>query len=104
MKHGMKMGLILLVLGLIVIGINLFMINGGSYFPKLLLIGPCLALLGFGYMIFKGGDIANDVPNNMKSKLHWKNAPVLSKIMWIVFGIGGLGLGFWWMISMGGKI
>lgn len=104
MKHGIKTGLILLVLGAIIISINLFMMQNGSYLPKLLIMGTTLASLGIGFLIFKGGEPGRDVPANMKSKIHWKEAPLLSKIMWILLALGGLGGGFYWMLLLGGNL
>jgi hypothetical protein len=102
MTHGLKNGIIFLVLGVILVIVNLFMIQSGSYFPKLLLIGTTFTGLGLGFILFKGGNPGSEVAPKEKSKIHWREAPVVSRIMWILFAIAGLGGGVLWMVSIGG--
>ena len=104
MKYNIKAGLGLLIVGGILAGVNMYMISTGKYFPKMLVLGPTCGGLGLGFLFFPGAEPPAEMNNNEKSKYHFSKAPILSKIMWFVLGIGGLAGGFMWMMKLDGHM
>jgi len=105
MSFGRKYGLVFMVLGIILCAVNFFMLfNSGRYFPKLLITGFALTFFGISMLIVPGVPPADSVSDNDKMKVWFKQSPLLNKIVWIVFGLGGIGLGFYVSITLSGTI
>ena len=87
-KIGYQYGLVFLVFGLAMIGVNAIMLYlGNNYFPKLLAIGIALSILSLVFFIFPGGVSSNKMVGKDINKELWNNAPRLHKIMWIIWAI-----------------
>jgi hypothetical protein len=101
MKKGRPLGITLLVVGILFIGVNYFLIyNATFFFPKMILIGFPTSMLGLAMILFQGGDFSAEI-KVPKPKEMFKNAPLLHKLMWILFTLVGLIIGIWWGIDYG---
>ena len=92
------LGIGFLALGIVFVLVNYLAITWEDmYFPKLLMAGILLTVLGIGFLLFPGVDA--DVSNSKGYfKRLWKGSPVLHRIMWIVFTLGGIALSIWVMV------
>jgi hypothetical protein len=99
-KIGYRYGLILLIFGLVVVGFNVAMIFfSESYFPKLSAVGIAITLLAPIFFIFPGGSLEKMPETKDMGKMLMSNAPVLHKIMWIVWGIVAIAIAMYTLIS-----
>jgi hypothetical protein len=102
MKTDKKFGMGFLIIGLAFVGINYYLItNSDYYYPKMLICGFSVFLFGISMMVFPGGEIPDGTPASKKIEAMFKNAPLLSKIMWIALPIAGIIGGFWWCFDQG---
>lgn len=96
MKFGIKSGIGITITGLILGIINMVMLyNSNSFFPKLLIVACTLFTLGLGMMIIPGVSPPEDTSNDKKVAAWWKGSPIGNRIAWILFGLIGLGAGFY---------
>lgn len=94
MKPGRKVGLILIVLGLIFGAVNAVMIvSAGKYLPKLTAAVPVLLLLGLAMMLFPGE--AEGKEASEKISLLWKGAAMKDRAAWILSSAAGLAVGLY---------
>jgi hypothetical protein len=87
-KAGYKYGLILLIFGIFVVAVNVAMLFFSErYFPKLFAVGIALTLLAPIFFIFPGATLDKMPETKDMGKILFRNAPVLHKVMWIVWGV-----------------
>jgi hypothetical protein len=99
-KIGYRYGFILLGFGLVMVGINVAMLYfSRNYYPKVLTIGMAISFLSFIFFIFPGGTVAEMPPAREMNREFWSNAPLLHKIIWIVWGIISIAVAFIALIS-----
>jgi hypothetical protein len=90
-RIGYRYGLILFVCGIVIVGINVAMILiSKQYFPKMMTVGVAISLLAPIFFVFPGGQIDKMPETKDMGKGLFKNAPMLHKIMWIVWGIAAV--------------
>lgn len=84
-KIGYRYGLILLIFGLVIVGINVIMIyTSNEYFPKLLTVGIAISLFAPIFFVFPGGSLDKMPETKDMGKTLVKNAPAFHKVIWIV--------------------
>lgn len=99
-KIGYRFGLILFICGLVLVGINVGMLYfSDSYYPKLVTMGMAVTILSLIFFIFPGGSVAKMPEGKDLNKVFWQNAPVIHKVMWIVWGIVSIGIAFFLLIN-----
>lgn len=93
-----------LPIGLIVVSILFLAVNyiaelfSDYYFPKLLIGGIATFTLGVVMLIFPPADAHN--PNQVNELKHLlKHSNKVHVLIWILALLGGVGLGFWYVIS-----
>lgn len=96
MKFSKQLPVGTIALGVILGAVNVVsMMMSDKYFPKLVVFACILLLFGIATLIFPGGDPGPEVPSNKKLAYSFSKASMVGKIMWILFAIAGLVLGFW---------
>lgn len=104
MKFSHKIGLGVLILGIILGLVNVIAIYAmDSYFPKLVVFATTLFAWGIAMLIFPVAEPGPEVPQNKQLGVAFSKAGILTKIMWILFPLIGLVAGFYLMISLGGR-
>ncbi len=87
-KIGYKYGLVMLISGILLVGINVGMLYlNNSYYPKLLTVGIAIAFLSPVFFIFPGATLDKMPVGKDINKVFWKTAPGIHKVMWITWGI-----------------
>jgi hypothetical protein len=99
-KIGFRYGLILLACGLIIVGINVAVLFISDYYlPKMLTVGIAITLLAPIFFVFPGGSLEKMPETKDMGKALMQNAPMLHKVMWIVWGIISVAIAFFALIS-----
>ncbi len=99
-KMGYRYGLVLLIFGLIMVGINYALLHfSNSYYPKILAIGIAISSLSLVFFVFPGGTIVKKSEGKDMNKELWNNAPGLHKAMWVIWGILSIALAIFALIK-----
>ena len=69
--------------------------TAGSYFPKLPMAAPAMALAGLAMLVFPGASPPEGLADGEGSRHYLAAAPCLHKAAWIVAGAVGLAVGAW---------
>ena len=89
-KSNRVIGIGLAIVGLLFVGINIYLIEyQNQYFPKLLCVGSVAFSLGIGLTIFPGGYVDMSVEKSDYWKLKWKRTALAHKLMWLLFSLAG---------------
>ena len=95
-SFGLRTGIGLSITGIIFILVNVIgLYFSNYYFPKLLIAGCALVTLGISVLFVRGISPPENTPANMKVKVWWKSSSMLNKIIWIIAGGAGIGIGFY---------
>lgn len=105
LKAGRFIGSILFVIGVILTLLLIYWVTSAKSLPKLLVAGPVFVLLGLGMFLFPGGNVTVQEINASGSeegvKRLWKDAPILHRVIWIVFGVIGLIIAYKILVTQG---
>lgn len=100
-KIGIRYGALIMMAGAVITGINFILFfTSDYYFPKLLLAGIALLLLGPVFMIFPGKPLAEKPAVKDMARMLMSNSSTAHKIAWIVWGIISVGLAFYFMTQL----
>ena len=96
---GTAVGLGLIALGLLGTGYLYYVVTSDveSYYPKLMVAGPTLLLAGIAMMLLPG--TAEKEP-----RIWWRTTPLLHRVLWILAGIVGLAIGFYFDLTLRGDM
>jgi len=93
MPYGRVTGIGSIAIGIVFILMNVGTIYyNGTYYPKLLYTGIIIIFFGIGIFLFPGGNFKKgDIPAETKHlKYIWQQAPILHRVLWIIFTAAGV--------------
>ncbi|MGB1248976.1 MAG: hypothetical protein ACPG4Z_08820 [Chitinophagales bacterium] len=85
MKSAQKVGVGLIIFGLLFLVINFIMLKTSGYFlPKLLLVGIVITISSIGFIVRPGANVHLENNNRFFQDL-WSRSKGLDRIVWVVF-------------------
>jgi len=93
-KVGIKLGISLIVLGIMFGFINHWLLTSGDFTIKLFLAFPIFITWGISFIFFPGAEM-DKLRTKEDNRVFWQNSPKLHKIMWgIALAIGAVAVVF----------
>ena len=91
--QGIQFGIVCFVFGVAGAIASYITMMNGKVLTTVLAITPMFLFSGIAFLILPGNNPPPEIPEKDRVKHWWKNSPGSAKVVWVIAGLAGVGLG-----------